>query len=126
VIFGISSKPLRTVLRWQVYVTVVIALVSGLWAGFHGALSAALGGLVSFLAGLVFAMMVSGDTVMRSAGAALRTLFRAEAGKITLIVLLLWLVLTTYQEVVLLAFFVAFVISVLVSQMAILVRAGAD
>ena len=124
--FGISSKPLRTVLRWQVYVTVVIALVSGLWAGFHGALSAALGGLVSFLAGLVFAMMVSGDTVMRSAGAALRTLFRAEAGKITLIVLLLWLVLTTYQEVVLLAFFVAFVITVLVSQMAILVRAGAD
>ncbi len=120
--FSIPSKPLRTVLRWQVYVTVLIAVMAGLWAGFHGALSAALGGLVVCLAGLVFAMMVSGNTV-RSAGAALRALFRAEAGKITLIVLLLWLVLTTYQEVVPLAFFVAFVISVLVSQMAILVRA---
>ena len=76
---------------------------------------------MSCLAGLLFAMMVSGSTV-KSAGATLRTLFRAEAGKIALIVLLLWLVLTTYREVVLLAFFVGFVISVLVSQMAILVR----
>ena len=121
--FSITSKPLRTVLRWQVYATVVMALMAGLWAGMHGALSAGLGGLVSCLAGLVFAMMVSGSPV-RSAGATLRTLFRAEAGKIMLIVLLLWLVLTTYQEVVLLAFFLGFAISVLVSQLAILVPEG--
>ena len=119
--FSIPSKPLRVVLRWQVYASVVMALAAGLWTGPHGALSAALGGLVSFAAGLVFAMMVSGRTV-ESAGAVLRTLLRAEAGKITLIVLLLWLVLTTYQEVVAPAFFAAFVISVAVSQLAILVR----
>lgn len=111
----------RTVLRWQLYATVAIALMAGVWAGMHGALSALLGGLVSWLAGLVFAVMVSGSKV-KSAGATLRTLFRAEASKIVLIMLLLWLVLTTYREVVVVAFFVAFVISVLVSQMAILVR----
>ena len=119
--FSIPSKPFRTVLRWQVYVTVVLALVSGVWAGIHGAVSAALGGLVSCIAGLVFALMVSGNTV-KSAGAVLRTLFRAEVGKLMLIMLLSWLVLTAYQQVVQLAFLVAFVVSVLVSQTAILVR----
>ncbi len=120
-IFGITSKPLRTVLRWQAYATVLMALVAGLWAGLHGALSAGLGGLVSGLAGLAFAIMVSGSTV-QSAHATLRTLFRAECGKLILVVLLLWIVLTTYREIVLLAFFVGFIISVLVSQLAILVR----
>ncbi len=119
--FSIESKPLRTVLRWQVYVTVMVALMAGGWAGTHGALSALLGGLVSWLAGLVFALMVSGSK-MKSAGATVRTLFRAMASKIMLTVSMLWLVLTAYQDVVAVAFFVAFVISVLVSQTAVLVQ----
>lgn len=119
--FRIESKPLRTVLRWQVYATAVMTLIACAWAGLHGALSALLGGLVSWLAGLVFAMLVSGGKAA-SAGAALRTVFRAEASKIMLIVLLLWLVLATYQDIVAAAFFVAFAIVVLMSQAAILVR----
>lgn len=116
----ISSKPLRTVLRWQLYVTAAIAMGAGLVAGMHGAVSAVLGGFVTWAAGLVFALIVSGDRV-RSAGETLRILLRAEASKIMLMVFLLWLVLTTYREVVPVVFFAAFIVSVLVSQAALLV-----
>ena len=119
--FKIGSKPLRTVLRWQLYVTGAVALVAGTIVGTHGAVSALLGGLVSWAAGLVFALLVSGNQV-RTAGETLRILFRAEASKIMLIIFLLWLVLTAYKEVVPVMFFAAFIISVLVSQAALLVR----
>ena len=118
---SIASKPLRTVLRWQVYVAVALTLAAGWWAGMPGAISALLGGLINVTAGWVYAMMVSGGTV-KSAGQTLRTLVRAEASKIALIVLQLWLVLTAYHDVVVTAFFAAFVISVLVFPMALLVR----
>lgn len=119
-VFKIESKPLRTVLRWQLYATAAMALGAGAIAGMHGAFSAVLGGIVSWAAGLVFAVMVSGGRV-RTAGEALRILFRAEASKIMLIIILLWLVLTTYQDVVPVAFFAAFIVSVLVSQAVMLV-----
>ena len=118
---GIASKPLRTVLRWQVYATATLTLAAGWWAGMPGAISALLGGLINITAGWVYAMMVSGGTA-KSAGQTLRTLVRAEASKIALIALQLWLVLTAYQDVVVTAFFAAFVISVLVFPMALLVR----
>lgn len=119
-VFKIESKPLRTVLRWQLYATAAMALGAGAIAGMHGAFSAVLGGIVSWAAGLVFAVMVSGGRV-RTAGEALRILFRAEASKIMLIIILLWLVLKTYQDVVPVAFFAAFIVSVLVSQAVMLV-----
>ena len=118
---NIASKPIRTVLRWQVYIAVAFALVAGWWAGTHGAVSALLGGLINVTAGLVCAMMISGGSA-RSAGEMLRTLVRAEASKIVLIVLQLWLVLTTYHDVVMGAFFGAFLVSVLVFPLALLVR----
>ena len=65
-------------------------------------------------------MMISGGSA-RSAGEMLRTLVRAEASKIVLIVLQLWLVLTTYHDVVVGAFFAAFLVSVLVFPLALLV-----
>ncbi len=115
------SKPLRTVLRWQVYVAAALALIAGWWAGMPGAVSALLGGLINVTAGLVYAMMVSGGKI-RTAGQTLRTLVRAEASKIALIVLQVWLVLTAYHDVEIAVFFAAFVISVLVYPMALLVR----
>jgi len=117
----IGSKPLRTVLRWQLYATVITVLIAWVCTGRHGALSALYGGLTSWASGLVFAVAVSGNKV-RTAGETLRTLFRAEAGKVLLVVILFWLVLTTYQDVVPMAFFAAFVVAVIVSQAAIVVR----
>ena len=53
------SKPLRTVLRWQLLATAALMLVAGIWAGAHGALSALLGGSVSVCSGLAAAGVAS-------------------------------------------------------------------
>ena len=49
-------------------------------------------------------------------------MFRAEAGKILVIVGGLWLALSTYRDLVPAAFFTAFVITVIVFSMAFFVR----
>ena len=121
----LKTKPIRTVLMWQVVVTMVIAAIAGLWAGRHGAISAMLGGLVNFAAGVVYAFLLGvglGKTRVPEAGASLVAMFRAEAGKILVILGGLWLTLATYTDVVLAAFFAAFVLTVVVFSMAIFVR----
>jgi ATP synthase protein I len=117
----ITSKPIRTVLRWQVYATVAVATAAGLWAGWHGAMSAVLGGLVNQTADLAYALLVSGGGI-RTAGATLRTLFRAEAVRVLLIVFLLGAVLSAYEAVNHPVLFLSFVVSVIVFRMAILVK----
>jgi ATP synthase protein I len=101
--------------------TLALAVVAGVWAGWHGALSAVLGGVVNIAAGAVFAVLIALNPSATATGT-VRTMLRAEAGKITVIVLQLWLVLTNYRDVVHAAFFSAFVVTVLVSQAAILVQ----
>ncbi|MEP6942578.1 MAG: ATP synthase subunit I [Betaproteobacteria bacterium] len=113
--------PLRRVAGWQASATLLIAALAGFWAGWHGALSAVLGGLVNISAGAVFTVLIA-INAQPTAAATVRTMLRAEAGKIIAIVLQLWLVLTSYGEVVHAAFFSAFVVTVLVSQAAILVQ----
>ena len=113
--------PIRRVAGWQAIATLLVAAVAGGWTGWQGALSALLGGAVNVAAGVVFAVLIALDR-SQSAAATVRTALRAEAAKIAVIVLQLWLILATYREVVHAAFFSAFVITVLVSQAAILVR----
>lgn len=117
----ITSKPIRTVLRWQIYATVLIAAAAGLLAGVHGAVSAVLGGVINQTADLAYALLISGGGI-RTAGSTLRTLFRAEAVRILLIVFLLGWVLTSYTGVIHPALFLSFVISVMVFRMAILLK----
>ena len=98
-------------------------MIAGLWAGWHGAVSAGLGGLIPVSAGLVYAAVVSisnSDTAGRTLG----TMVRAEAAKIGVIMLLLWVVITRYSDLVAAAFFAAFVIAVLLNRMAFLVPAA--
>ena len=47
------SRPIRTVLLWQLAATAVMMAAGGFLAGGHGALSGALGGTISIGAGLV-------------------------------------------------------------------------
>jgi ATP synthase protein I len=117
----LSTKPIRSVLKWQALVTLAIAAVAGAWAGIHGALSAALGGLVNVAACVVYAFVL-GLAKPVSAGATVVALFRAEASKILVIVLQLWLILAIYRDVVMAAFFAAFVITVLLFRIALVVR----
>jgi ATP synthase protein I len=118
---GALRKPIRTVLRWQLMATAVLALAGGILAGMDGALSAALGGAVSFCAGCVSAVVAARGKV-QSAGEVLIGALTAEGVKIGLIVILLWLVLATYDEVVAPAFFGSFVATVLIFGMAFFVR----
>lgn len=117
----VTSKPMRTALGWQVVATAGIALCAALWAGWHGAVSAILGGVINQIADLAYALLVSGSGI-RTAGNTLRTLFRAEGVRILLIVFLLGWVLTAYKEVIHPMFFLSFVVSVLVFRAAILVK----
>ncbi len=121
----LKTKPIRTVLKWQVMATAAVAVIAGIWAGGAGAVSAVLGGVVNLVAGVVYAWLLGfrlGATAVPDAGSTLVAMFRAEAGKILVIVVGLWLALATYQDLVPAAFFAAFVITVIVFGMAIAVR----
>lgn len=118
---SLRSKPIRAALRWQVVATSVLTLFAGVMAGPHGALSALMGGSVTILAGIAFALVASLGKPM-TPGTALLGVLRAEAVKILVIVILLWVVLTTYKDMVLLAFFGTFATSVFAFGMCASVR----
>jgi ATP synthase protein I len=125
VIPPLKTRPFRTVLRWQVIATAVIAAATGVLAGANGAISAMLGGLVNVAAGVVYGWLLGlglGTKAVPDAGTTLGAMFRAEAGKILVIVGGLWLALSTYRDIVPAAFFTAFVITVVVFSLAFFVR----
>jgi ATP synthase protein I len=118
---GELRKPIRTVLRWQLIATAALTLAGGILAGADGALSAALGGAVSVSAGWVAAVVASKGKA-QTAGEVLIGALMAEGVKIGLIVILLWLVLATYEGVVAPVFFGSFLVTVLIFGMAFFVR----
>jgi ATP synthase protein I len=115
------GKPIRTVLRWQLLATVALTLVAGAWVGTQGALSAALGGAVSICSGLTSAIVAMLGRA-KSAGGVVMTALTAEAVKIGLIGMLLWLVLANYDGIVVIAFIGSFLVTVLIFAMAFFVR----
>ncbi len=117
----LSTKPYRAVLLAQAAATLVIAVIGGAWVGVHGALSAVLGGVINLSAGVVYAFVLA-VAPPRTTGGAIAAMFRAETAKIFVIIALLWLVLSTYHDAVLPAFLAAFVVTVLLSRVALFVR----
>src|SRR5260221_5660444 len=119
--FKLPPRPIRIVLRWQLIVTAALTVVAALLWGRDGAISDALGGAVNIVAGWVFGSRRAQGRA-RSAGEALRTALRAEAMKVLMIIAGLWLVLANYRDIVHVAFFASFVITVMVFAAAIAVR----
>ena len=111
--------PAARIASWQAIASVIVAVPAGWLAGWHGFVSALLGGLVNVTAGIVFAMLVSIGGPVTATGT-LRTMLRAEAAKIIVIVLQLWVLIGMYRQMVYAAFFAAFVVTVLVSPAAAL------
>ena len=105
--------------------TIIAVLASGLLIDLHGAISALLGGFVSVTSSFAFAVIVSRHKGF-TAGGTLRTALRAEAVKIIVTVLLLWLVFVTYEEINTLVFIGTFAIAVFVNSMALLVSDKAE
>jgi len=112
---------MRAALAWQLAVTGVLALAAGLLGGRHAAISVVLGGGAVAIANLGYAFLVS-VSAPRTVGATLRTLLRAEAVKVVLIVLELWLVFSFYRELVPLPLIAAMIVTVLIWPVALLYR----
>lgn len=110
------GRAFRVTLLWQGLASAVIAAVGGGVAGGNGALSALLGGMIGMAGVLVFGLMSARPAA--SSNAAVRVALRAEAAKVAVMVLLLWLVFAAYQSMVVLVFLGAFVVSVLLSGLA--------
>lgn len=115
------GKPVLTVLKWQVAATALATLVAAISADEYAAVSAAAGGGTSIVAGVASALVaVLGKA--KSAGGVLVGALRAEAVKIGLALLLLWLVLSHYPQVVVGALLGTFVVTMLIFSMAFFVR----
>jgi len=114
-------RKFRPVIGLQVLATIIAASIAAWIEGVHGAISAALGGLISIIAGLVFVLLAatSVESKGRSAGEVLFAALKAEAAKLFLAMVLLWLVLATYQEVVVVGLLGSFVVSILIFSMAL-------
>jgi ATP synthase protein I len=115
------GKPIRTVLIWQLVAAAAMALAAALLAGGQGALSAAAGSAVSVIAGLAAALVASLSKA-KSAGGILVGALRAEAVRLGVALLLLWLVLTNYREAAVGVLLGAFVVTMLIFSMAFFVR----
>jgi len=115
------SKPMRIALRWQVAATLALTFGAALLQGAQGALSAAGGGVVSVCAGVVAAYAASRGGA-RSAGGILAGALRAEAIRIGLAVLLLWILLKNYDEAVVGVVVGSFIVTMLIFTMAFFVR----
>ena len=115
------GKPVLTVLKWQLAATALATLAAALFAGADGAASAAAGGTVSIVAGVASALVaVLGKA--KSAGGVLVGALRAEAVKIGLALVLLWLVLSNYPQVAVGILLGTFVVTMLIFSMAFFVR----
>jgi ATP synthase protein I len=107
-------------LRWQVFATALLAVLSGFLVGPHGALSAFLGGAISVCSG-----WASAATAWRgkseSPGDVLVGALKAEGVKFGVMIALLLLVLLAYDAVVVEAFLGSFVLTMLIFSMAFFV-----
>ena len=115
------SKPIRTVLKWQLAASAALTLAAALLAGGHGAMSAAAGAGISITAGLAAAFVATRGRT-KSAGGVVASALMAEAVKLGLAVLLLGLVLMNYGDAVVAALIGSFVATMLVFTMAFFVR----
>jgi ATP synthase protein I len=101
--------------------TIIAASIAAWLAGVHGAISALLGGLISIASGLVFVLLAatSAESKGRSAGEVIFAALKAEAAKLFLALVLLWLVLAAYQDVVVVGLIGSFVVSILIFSVAL-------
>ena len=117
----LTTPPVRVTLYWQAGATLIGALVAGIWLGYDGAISAALGGLIILMSGIAYAIVISVSN-SPSVEKTLRTMILAEAAKIGMIVLTMWAVITAYKDLDAAAFFAAFVVTVVLNRVAFWVR----
>lgn len=112
-------RKFRPVIGSQVLATIAATSIAAWLAGVHGAISALLGGLIGIVSGLVFVLLAarSAESKGRSAGEVIFAALKAEAAKLFLALVLLWIVLAAYQDVVVVGLIGSFVVSILIFSM---------
>jgi ATP synthase protein I len=116
-----KKRPFRTVLAWQGAWIVLAAALAGLLAGEHGALSAALGGGIGLVGGLIFAWLVARNRAITADGILLAAL-KAETVKVVVLFGLLAIVLALYKSVVVVGLIGSFIVSIVIFAFAFFVR----
>ena len=116
----IKNRPLSIVLWVQLLLTLIVAVVFGFLSDLHGAISTMLGGMVSLISSAAFTVIISRHKGY-TAGETIRTAVRAEIVKISLIVILLWVVFKSYESINAFAFIGTFVLTVLAHNVALFV-----
>lgn len=117
----IKNKSLNAALKAQIVVTVLAAIGVGIiYSSEHAAMSAMLGGLISVMPSAAYAMIVSHHKGY-AAGDAIRTALRAEAVKIILTIMLLWIAFRFYVDVNAIALVATFIMVVLTYSAALFV-----
>lgn len=106
--------------RWQLLSTLLIASVAGWFTGLAGTVSAIIGGGTVLAGGFVAVCIARRSAGSRRAGAILANMLVAEAAKILVIVLLLWLSFRIYADnIVLMALFSALAAAAILSGTAV-------
>lgn len=106
----------------------MLAMLAGMSGGIHGATSALLGGSISVLGGVASSRILEvgrnrsrRQPMSMSAAAVLLGALKAELVRVTVIVLMLWLVFTFYKDVSALGFIGTFAVTTVIYSLAIAV-----
>ena len=117
----LASRPIRTVLWWQALAMLAGAALGAVLSGRAAALSAALGGAITVASTVAYALVL-GIGGKATAGASVRTMLRAEAAKILVVLAGLWWAMTRVPGLRPLPMFATFVVTVLLFRVAFLAR----
>jgi ATP synthase protein I len=101
--------------KWQLLATLVVALLAFFMAGIHAAVSALAGGLSAVIGGFIGGRIAKTGDKKQEAGAILIAMLKAEAVKIIVIALLLFLTFKLYQQLVPVALIVGLAASAILS-----------
>lgn len=93
-----SSKVFNKMLQWQLSATLAVAVIALIIAGMHAGISAVAGGL-SVAVGAYFASKIA-QRSSKEAATVLVNLLKAEAVKIVMIVVLLFITFKVYKQLV--------------------------
>ena len=116
-----TADVFKQMAKWQILVTIAVALISGYFTGVHGVLSAMAGGGSVIVGAFVGSLIAKSNENKKNPGAILVGLLKAEGAKIIVIATLLLLVFKFYAaDLVPLALIVGLGASAIMSGAAIL------
>lgn len=110
-----TADVFRQMVKWQLLATFIIALLAFVLAGLHGAISALSGGGAAIAGSFAASCVARRSDDKKQAGTILISLLKAEASKIVVIVLLLWITFKIYTNLVPLALILGLAAAALLS-----------